>query len=305
MAGSSASMPAAVPSSMPASSSKPAVKRAARPSIGTCMTSKSAGSAPDGHAEADPPGKRAASHAISSATSAGGRSGSSSGHGAAQPSRHRLEAPARGLQRVGQVPVEPAVVLARHHAVEAVLRRPAPPGRAARRRWRPRRGRCAGRAATRPTRERTARSSIRSACLRASRGARSSGSAPASAPCSASNRSQPSSSAANERGSPIITSNNVHALGPGDEGAERVALVERDVRARPALARRRTSSRRRARTRRGRCCGRGLDHHARVPLRVAARGSGARSRATSRAPTRCGRRVELARPPATAGRRGG
>ncbi len=92
MAGSSASLRGAEPSSIPASSSNPAVKRAARPSIGACMISKSSGSAPEATPMPTRPGKRAANHAISSATSAGGRNGRSNGQGAAHPpaiaSRH-------------------------------------------------------------------------------------------------------------------------------------------------------------------------------------------------------------------------
>ena len=55
------------------------------------------------------------------------------------------------------------------------------------------------------------------------------------------------------------------AVGAGDERAERVALVERDVRALAAARRRRTSCRPRARTRRGCCCGRAAARSSRGP----------------------------------------
>ena len=101
--------------------------------------------------------------------------------------RHRLETPARDLERVREVAGEAAVVLGGHHAVESVLgaerglRRAAPRRssgaaqvvvRVQPQRDRPRRERCRQAAVT-----------VRSACPRASRGARSSGSAPASRPC--------------------------------------------------------------------------------------------------------------------------
>ena len=200
------------------------------------MMSKSSGNAPDATPSPTRPGKRAAIHAISSATSAGGRSGQQQRARRGPARAHGLETPPGGLQRVGEVTVEAAVVLAGHHAVEPVLRRE--------RRLGPqlvddgggaRRGRCgdSSRSDTDPGRERCAH--VRSACLRATPAARSSGWGPASRPRDSSSACQPSSSAGNERGSPIITSNSTTPFGPGDERAEGVALVERDVRARSAV----------------------------------------------------------------------
>ena len=95
------------------------------------------------------------------------------------------------------------------------------PARAARRRWRlRRRGRCAGTAATTPIPARTACSLIvRSACVSSSHsGSAIFGLGACVAPRSASSACQPSSSAGNERGSPIITSKSTTPSAPAMNG---------------------------------------------------------------------------------------
>ena len=281
------------------------VKRAARSSIGTCMMSKSSRNAPDATPRPTRPGE-ARRHPRDLLGDERGRSQRQQQRARRGPAgAHRLEAPAGRLQRVRQVAVEAAVVLAGHHAVESVpcaasaacVRELVDDGRRAGEvvvRIQPERDRAGG--------ERCAH--VRSACPRATPAARSSGWGPASHHATRAAACHPSSSAGNERGSPIITSNRTTPFGPRDERAEGVALVERDVRTGPAVH---VAAAHVAfehvddvvavvSVPRGSSC--------RGPIRRGARGSGARSRATSRAPTRCGRRSRSCAPPPTTRRRG-
>ena len=218
--------------------------------------------------------------------------------------RGRLEAPARGLQRIGQVPVEPAVVLARHHAVEAVPLGQRGLGahlvddgdraevvvRVEAQRHRPGRERRAHRSGTgvfEPVGERD----LRVRCLRGAALRRAVVPTPPRRPRT--NGDRPSS---------LRTT------------CSRRARRRRDRRCRPGRARcasrartprRRSAPSRGARRRCDRCCGRGHGSSSPGPTRRGARGSGARSRATSPAPTRCGRRSRACAPLPTARRRAG
>ena len=143
-----ASSPRASPRSMATSRGRPDRNRSIFSSNGTSITSKSSGSAPGATPDRDP------------TREAGGQPGDLLGdqrhrserqeHRArrAPPGAHRLEQPARHLQRVGRVPGEAPVVLARHHAVEAHVGGQRGLGRGAPRRCPWRRARCAGRAAS-------------------------------------------------------------------------------------------------------------------------------------------------------------
>ena len=95
-------------------------KRAVRSSIVVSMISKSAGSAPAATPRPTRPGM-ARREPRGLLDHERGRSQQQQQRARRRPTaRHRVEREARGLQRVRQVAREPAVMLARHHAVEPV-----------------------------------------------------------------------------------------------------------------------------------------------------------------------------------------
>ena len=257
--------------------------------MGTSMISKSTGERTRGDTETDPTGKarreprgllgdecgraqrqeqRARRRPPASASRRAGSRRAAAGSAGSPRTRRGVRSSSRRRTRASHA----SAACARNSSIVSVASRPC----------------VADSCGTTPSRRRTASVTVSSACLRSRSACRSADWAVARAALGE-EPLVPFRSAGNERGSPIITSKSTTPFGAGDERTEGVALVERDVR---ALAADDVAARHVAlehEHRRGCCCGRGAARSSPGPTSRRARGTRARSRATSPAPTSCGR----------------